>query len=147
MDDLRQVFAKHQMAMLGTIRFYHINSENDFNPDTLKVSYQLDNQSYWGAERGDFVVIECDKIEKPASAVDGYSVQILDREALVRGGVKSLLDDKTYYSRKDYDDHAERLGKVLVGSDFQSQTKARQDRMAERAERRREQASELAKHS
>lgn len=146
-DDLKAVFAKHQMALLGTIRLFQIDEASDFKTDTLSVCYQKDNPLHSGiTERGDFLLVDCQKREQKPVEFDSSGFQILDKEALVRGGVKSLLDDKVYYSRKDYDDHFERAGKVLVGSDFQSQTNARKDRMAERAERRRQQAAELARH-
>lgn len=134
-DDLKAVFTKHQMALLGTIQLYQITPENEFITDSLKIEYQKDNKCYGGTWRGDFLNIECDKVEpEPAAEFERKSFTVLDREALVRDGVKSPLDDKVYYSRKAYDDHAKRHDSVLVGSDFQSKRQYRLDKMAAKKE-------------
>lgn len=139
LEDLQTVFAKHKLATLGTIRLSRIVEDEEFKPETLSVTYQKDNPLHSGiTERGDFLLVNCDKIEAQPVAFESSSFQIHDREALIRGGVKSPLDDKVYYSRHEYDEHARRRGVELVGNDYATRMKARQERMAERAEKRKQ---------
>lgn len=55
---------------------------------------------------------------------------VINRDALMAGGVKSPIDDKVYYDRKSYEEHAKRHDCVLVGNDFASK---RQKRLEKRA--------------
>lgn len=118
LNDIYQVFIKHKLAPLGEFMLQKL--DDDFDIKTLSVKYQIDSKHHTGTIRGDFLVVDCEKIEKPAEQFEGSRFQILDKEGLVRGGVRSPIDDKVYYDRKSYEEHAKRHDCVLVGNDFAS---------------------------
>jgi len=118
LEELQAVFSKHGYAPLATVRLYKISEENEFKPETLRVEYQLDNTNFWGFERGEFLRVDCDKIEREAQAFKSdVKLAIQDKETSFKNPVKSMVDGKQYTNRKSWDDHLKAHNCTEVGND------------------------------
>lgn len=114
--ELRKLCSKHEIYMTGRVRIlkaddYDTSSFSISQKDSIDLGYATDSSGPFI----EFNIKAKPQTFEPVKRSMGY--QIMDREKLMNGGVKSMADGEVYTQRGRYETSLKDKGYLLVGDD------------------------------
>jgi hypothetical protein len=113
-DALGKLCQKHGVFPSGSLR---LRSGEKLDEKTFKIE-MVDVLDYGHAKDsfGPFLTLNIQEVEaQPVVSTKRSKVQIVDKDILLRNGVKSQADGNVYGNRREYNDHLKRHDMVEVG--------------------------------
>lgn len=113
-NEVRSLCESHGLFLDGKLR---VRQGKEWDGDTFSITHKDEiDYGYAKDSTGPFICFSINKLTK-LTDFEGKKVnmQIVDKDKLLRDGVKSMADGKIYGNRHEYNEHLKRNGFIEVG--------------------------------